>query len=181
LKYLFILTSVLLLNLTQNYSQLKEGNHLLGATLGFSSKSSNIILGANYEYELPQSGIGLFCLGAVSRYWTYSEEILNNSGKLKYTNFTIGGQANYNFNQIAGGSFVPFVGLVLGYNNVSSKYTAYNNNALIGYDQTYKSGLFIWGQAGLRYFFSPKAAGVMRLGLGNFDLSTVEIGFDYKF
>jgi len=175
------LTSVLLLNLTQNYSQLKEGNHLLGATLGFSSKSSNIILGANYEYELPQAGIGIFGIGAISRYWTYSEEILNNKGKLKYTNFTLGGQLNYNFNLISGGKFVPFVGLVLGYNNVSSKYTSYDNSALIGYDQTYKSGLFMWGQAGFRLFFSPKAAGVIRLGLGNFDLSTIEAGFDYKF
>ncbi len=181
MKYFLVISVILLFNLTQNYSQLKEGNHLAGVTLGYSSKSQNVIIGGNYEYELPQAGIGIFGIGAITRFWTYSEDILNNTVKLKYTNVTLGGQVNYNFNQISSGKFVPFVGLVLGYNNVSTKYTAYDNVSIIAYDQIYKSGLFMWGQGGFRYFFSNKAAGVLRLGLGNFDLSTIELGFDYKF
>lgn len=181
MKYILVLSAILFINLTQIYSQLKEGNHLAGVTLGFSGKSANIIFGGNYEYELPPAGIGIFGIGAITRFWRYSEDILNNTVKLKYTNVTLGSQVNYNFNQIASGKFVPFVGLVMGYNNVSTKYTAYDNVSVIGYDQTYKSGLFIWGQGGLRYFFSNKAAGVLRLGLGNFDLSTIELGFDIRF
>ncbi len=181
MKYFLVISVILFFNLTQNYSQLKEGNHLAGVTLGFSSKSANVIFGGNYEYELPPAGIGIFGIGAMTRFWTYSEDILNKTVNLKYSNITLGGQVNYNFNQIASGKFVPFVGLVVGYNNVSTKYTAYDNVSIIGYDQTYKSGLFMWGQGGFRYFFTKKAAGVLRLGLGNFDLSTIELGFDYKF
>ncbi len=181
MKYRLLLIAMIFFNLTQIYSQIKESNHLAGVTLGFSSKSQNIIFGANYEYELPQSGIGLFAIGAIVRIWTYKEKIYNNTVDLKYTNITLGGQVNYNFNQISSGKFVPFVGLVVGYNNVSTKYTSYDNISIIGYDQTYKSGLFIWGQGGFRYFFNKKIAGILRLGLGNFDLSTIEIGFDYKF
>ena len=181
MKYLPVIPVILFINLTQNYSQLKEGNHLAGVTIGYSAKSQNIIFGANYEYVLSPYGIGVLGIGAITRFWTHSEDILNNTSKLKNTNITLGMQVNYNFNQISNGKFVPFAGLVLGYNNVSTKYTAYNNASITGYGQTYKSGLFIWGQGGFRYFFSNKTAGVLRLGLGNFDLSGIELGFDYKF
>jgi hypothetical protein len=166
-----------------SFSQLRNGHSVLGATFGFSSKSSSIILGTNYEYMLPQSGVGLFSVGAMSRYWTASEELSDKSGKFEYTNFAVAGQMNYNFNQIGKGTFVPFVGLVLGFNSVGSKYTSFNNstNSIIGYEQKYKNGLFMWGQGGMRIFASRKIAGVVRLGLGNFDLSTIEVGFDYKF
>ena len=54
-------------------SQLKYGDHLLGATLGFSTKGSAVIWGVNYEYEfadtkLNQESIGCFGGGAPWRY-----------------------------------------------------------------------------------------------------------------
>lgn len=164
-----------------SFSQLKQGYHLVGATVGFSSKTSTIILGGNYEFTMPQSGVGLFSAGALTRYWSASEELSDKSGKYDYTNVAVAGQLNFHFNQIGSGKFVPFVGLVLGFNNVGSKYTAFNSNSVIGYEQKYKNGLFMWGQGGCRYFVNKKVGAVMRLGLGNFDLSTVELGFDYKF
>lgn len=167
--------------ITSGFAQLKQGYHLVGATVGFSSKTSTLIIGGNYEFTMPQSGVGLFSAGAMTRYWSATEELTDKSGKFDYTNVAVAGQLNFHFNQIGTGKFVPFVGMVLGFNAVGSKYTAFNNNSVIGYDQKYKNGLFMWGQGGFRYFASNKVAGVMRLGLGNFDLSTIELGFDYKF
>jgi len=178
--------AILLLTITAlvsgiSYSQLKSANHIIGGSIGFSSYNSNAILGANYEYQLPQANTGLFAVGGVTRYWSFGEKLAENQGEIAYTNFAIGGQLNYNFNLIGSGKLVPFVGVVLGYNNVSTKYTSFNGKDLIGYDQTYKSGLFMWGQGGMRYFVNKKFAAAVRLGLGNFDLSTVEFGLDYRF
>jgi hypothetical protein len=176
---LFLFITALCINFS--YSQLKNDNHLIGGSLGFSSYNSNAILGANYEYQLPQSGVGILAVGGMGRYWNFSEKIIDNTAQIEYTNLAVGSQLNYNFNQIGKGTFIPFVGIVVGYNNVSTKYTSYNGKDLIGYDQKYKSGIFLWGQGGMRYFFNKKFAGSVRLGLGNFDLSTVEFGLDYRF
>ena len=180
-KALLLLAIISLWSAQLIFSQLKNENHLLGGTLGFSSKNSHVILGANYEYQLPQSGVGLFGAGAMVRHWSFSEKLNDNIGQFDYSNTALGGQLNYNFNRIGTGVFIPFVGVVLGYNHVSTKYTSYNGVDLIGVDQTYKSGIFMWGQGGMRYFFNKNFAGSLRLGLGNFDLSTVEFGLDYRF
>ena len=131
-KALLLLTLTALI-VSFSYSQLKTEYHILGGSMGFSSYNSNVIIGANYEYQLPQSGVGLFGIGAMTRFWSFSEKILENTGQLDYNNIAIGGQLNYNFNRIGTGKFIPFVGVVLGYNNVSTKYTSYNGKDLIGY------------------------------------------------
>jgi hypothetical protein len=69
---------------------------------------------------------------------------------------------------------------VAGYNSVNSTYTDVTNHGVYVSDVTYTSGAWIWGQAGLRYFFSPSVAGTLRLGLGNNDFNTLEIGVDFK-
>lgn len=165
--------------MAQLHSQIKPGYHILGPNIGFGTKGSAIIYGANYEYELPQAGIGNFAAGALLRFWQFSEKFGTYSFDI--TSIAFGGQINYNFNQIGTGKFVPFVGLFAGYQNVSTKYTAYDSTSLVAIDQKYKSAFQIWGQAGMRYFFTPKIAGVVRLGLGNLDFSTVEIGADFRF
>jgi hypothetical protein len=45
---------------------------------------------------------------------------------------------------------------------------------------SYTSGAWLWGQAGLRYFFSNNVAGAVRLGLGNQDFYALELGVDFK-
>ena len=159
MKKAILLLILIALSVNYNYSQLKKDYHILGGSLGFSSYNSNVILGVNYEFELPQTGVGLFAVGGMTRYWRFSEKIIDNSAQIEYSNFAIGGQLNYNFNRIGTGKFIPFVGVVLGYNNISTKYTSYNGKDLIGYNQRYKSGLFMWGQGGMRFLgiaLSPK-------------------------
>lgn len=176
LTLLFILT----LPLTTTVSQIKYQDQLAGITIGFGAKVSTPIFGANYEYQMPPAGIGLIGLGALIRYWTYTEKYQNND-KRDFTVFMAGGQLNYNFNELGSGKFVPFVGLVAGFRNVTEKYTSFSNSTIIAYDTDYKSGFLVWLQGGARYFFSKKIAGVVRLGLGSLDFSTIELGVDYKF
>lgn len=147
------------------HGQIKEGDNLIGGTLGFWAHHNSPTFGFNYENQVSQAGIGTFGIGGLLRFSSY-----DNDHQEKYSNLFLGAQANYNFNQIESGKFVPFVGLVLGFyssspNGVSSK----------------ESGLWLWGQGGMRYFFSPAVAGVVRLGLGNFNFNALELGVDFKF
>lgn len=180
MKTLTSLTILIVILTSASFSQIKEGEHLLGGSLGFWTRGSTPILGVNYEYILPKAGIGNFGAGGIIRYWNYVRKYDDNS-QYEYTNLVVAGQFNYNFSEIGTGVFVPYVGLVAGFNNVSEKYVAYNQTSIIGKEAEYKSGFIVWGQTGFRYFFSPKIAGSVRLGLGNLDFSTIELGIDYKF
>lgn len=148
-----------------SYSQLKERDNLMGGTLGFWARNTSPTFGFNYENQVTQAGIGTIGLGALLLYSSYPDDRLE-----RFSNIFVGGQANYNFNQIASGKFVPFLGLVLGFFSSSP-----NGNSLKS------SGLWVWGQAGMRYFFSPSVAGVVRFGLGNYDFNALELGVDFKF
>ncbi len=176
LLLLFILT----VSLATSVSQIKYQDQLFGGTLGFWAKGSTPIFGANYEFQLPPAGMGTIGIGGMVRYWTYTEKYQNNDQR-DFTVFMASGQLNYNFNQLGQGKFVPFIGIVTGFQNVNAKYTSFTNTNIIAYDTEYKSGFLVWLQGGARYFFSKKIAGVARLGLGNLDFSTLELGVDYKF
>lgn len=145
-------------------AQLKERDNLMGGTLGFWARNSSPTFGFNYENQLTQAGIGTIGLGALLRYSNYPNQ------DERFSNTFIGGQGNYNFNQIGNGKFVPFAGIVLGFFSSSP-----NGNSLK------ESGLWAWAQAGARYFFSPSVAGVARLGLGNANFNALELGVDFKF
>jgi len=112
-----------------------------------------------------QAGIGTIGIGALLRYSNFPNDRLE-----RFSNVFLGGQANYNFNEIGSGKFVPFLGVVLGFFSSSP-----NGNSLR------ESGLWAWGQGGMRYFFSPAVAGVVRFGLGNFNFNALELGVDFKF
>jgi hypothetical protein len=146
-------------------AQLKEHDNLMGGTLGFWAHNSSPTFGGNYEYQVTQAGIGSIGVGALLRYSNFG-----NDRQERFSNVFIGGQGNYNFNQIASGKFVPFLGLVLGFFSSSP-----NGSSLR------ESGLWAWGQAGMRYFFTPAVAGVVRFGLGNFNFNALELGIDFKF
>jgi len=151
-----------------SHAQLKEHDNLMGGTLGFWARNSTPTFGFNYENQITQAGIGSIGLGALLRYSSFSN--FPNDRQERFSNIFIGGQGNYNFNQIASGKFVPFLGLVLGFFSSSP-----NGNSLK------ESGLWVWGQAGMRYFFIPAVAGVVRFGLGNFNFNALELGVDFKF
>ena len=160
-------------------AQLKERDNLLGGSLGFWAHRNVPTFGVNYENQITQAGIGTIGLGGVFRFYTYSEGYSYTD--YRYSFVSLGFQANYNFNQIGDGKFVPFVGLVLAYNSVSRSYTTVSGHTYYYVDNSYNSGMWVWGQAGFRYFFSPNVAGSVRLNGGNFDYTTLELGVDFKF
>lgn len=151
--------------IASSQAQLRERDNLMGGTLGFWAYNNSPILGFNYENEITQAGIGTIGLGALLRYSSYADK-----HDERFSNVFIGGQGNYNFNEIGNGTFVPFLGLVVGFYNSSP-----NGNSLK------ENGLWLLGQAGMRYFFSPAVAGVARFGLGNFRYNSLELGVDFKF
>jgi hypothetical protein len=176
MKTLFLLVTVLFLNTVSGYSQLKEHEHLLGPSIGFWPSGSVPTFGANYEYQLTQAGIGTISLGGIFRFTTFKDNFDPND-YYSFNYYTFGLQSNYHFNQIGDGRFVPFVGLVLGYNSVS--YTRHTVNEY-PYTVSYNSNIWIWAQFGARYFFSSRVAGAIRFGLGNFNFNTIELGVDFK-
>jgi hypothetical protein len=155
----------LLCLIASSQAQLKERDNLMGGTLGFWARNSSPTFGFNYENQVTQAGIGTIGLGALLRYSSFADNEME-----RFSTVFIGGQANYNFNQIGSGKFVPFLGVVLGFFSSSP-----NGNSLK------ENGLWAWGQAGMRYFFSPQVAGVVRFGLGNFNFNALELGVDFKF
>ncbi len=164
-----------------SYSQLKKGDNLLGPTLGFWTYNSVPTFGVNYENQIEQFGDACsFGLGGLMRYsaHTVSSEYGEVFYDYKYTYFLLGAQGNFNFNRIGDGKFVPFVGLVLGYDAIN--YTA-TNNGYPTYSASESSGFWLWVQGGVRYFFSPHVAGVIRIGVGNFNFNVLELGVDFKF
>jgi hypothetical protein len=179
MKILLSCFFIILLNLSPLHSQIQKGDNLLGASVGFWVKGSVPMLGLNFESHVADLGSGTIGLGGLFRYYSYTNDYPNGDSR-KYTFTSFGFQANYNFTQIGDGKFVPYLGLVLGYNNISNTYTDVTKHGVYITDVSYTSGAWLWGQAGMRYFFSPKFAGTVRLGFGNNDFNTLELGIDFK-
>lgn len=165
MKTAIFLVLFLLCVIVSAHGQLQERDNLMGGTIGFWARNSAPTFGFNYENEITQTGIVAIGLGALARFSSYS-----NNHDERFSNVFLGGQLNFNFNQIESGKFVPFLGIVLGFYNSSP-----NGNSLK------ESGLWAWGQGGMRYFFSPNVAGVLRFGLGTFNYNALELGVDFKF
>jgi hypothetical protein len=177
----FLIKAVVIIGvLTQlTFSQLREGDNLLGGSLGFWGHGRVPMFGANFESNVVQAGIGTIGVGGLFRYYSFTN-IYGNGDSRRYAFTSFGFQTNYNFNQIGEGKFVPYFGLVLGYNNVNHTYTDVSRNAVYITDISYTSGAWLWAQTGFRYFFSRSVAGNLRLGLGNNDFNTFEIGIDFR-
>lgn len=174
---LLILFFVFTASVSNLYAQLKDGDNLLGPSIGFWAKPNVPVFGLNYEHQMTQLGdVASLSLGGVFRYSSFTETFPNTDYNT-YNYVTFGVQSNLNFNQIGNGTFVPLVGLVLGYNNVN--FTQVNKHGEIN-SQSYSSGYWLWLQFGMRYFFAPKVAGVVRLGAGNYNFNVIELGVDFK-
>lgn len=171
-----ILTIALSCNIL--YAQLREKDQLLGPTIGLWTSPSEPTFGFNYEAQLSQVGdAALISLGGIFRYAKFRDSYPPSSSFNEYTYTTFGLQSNLNFNRISDGKFVPFIGMVIGYNSVSASHI--NRNVTVS-STNYTSGAWIWGQAGMRYFFNPSVAGVLRIGAGNFNFNSIELGVDFK-
>ena len=172
-----IIVILLMVPLYTLHSQVKVGDSFLGASIGLWTKGNTPVIGASFESIVAGSGSGAFGIGGLFRYHGYNETY-NNGSSRDYNFSSLGFQANYNFTDIGSGEFVPYLGLTLGYNNVSNTYVNRNNAVMV--NDSYSSGLWIWGQLGARYFFSSKVAGTFRIGVGNNDFYPLELGVDFK-
>jgi|WetSurMetagenome_2_1015567.scaffolds.fasta_scaffold92685_3 hypothetical protein len=167
MKKLMIVVLFLMIPFLASQAQLKERDNLLGGTLGFWTNHNSPTFGVNYENEVTQAGIGTIGIGGLLRFSSYRNDYYNDHN----SNLFIGAQGNYNFNEIGDGKFVPFLGLVLGF------YSSTPGNDF----ESKNSGLWLSGQAGMRYFFSDNVAGVVRFGLGSNNFNALELGVDFKF
>jgi len=174
-KIIFLI--LMLLPIVSVHSQVSEGDSFLGGSIGLWTKGNTPVFGVSFESEIEGTESGTFGIGGLFRYHGYNE-VYNNGSSVSYNFSSLGFQGNYNFTKIGTGKFAPYIGLTLGYNNVSNTYTN-RNNSVIDSD-TYNSGVWIWGQLGARYFFSSNVAGTIRVGIGNNDFYPLEIGVDFK-
>lgn len=173
-----IIIIVLLLSVSALRSQVKGGDNLLGVSLGFWAKANSPMLGVNFESHIAETEAGTVGLGGLFRYYSYGVNYSNGDSR-RYSFSSLGFQANFNFNQIGNGKFVPYIGAVVGYNKVSNTYTNVTQNNVFINDVSYTSGAWLWGQLGARYFFSRSVAGSVRVGFGNNDFNTLELGMDF--
>lgn len=172
-----IIFMILLIPVLTLHSQIKTGDNLLGGSIGLWTKGNTPVFGVSFESEVAGTGSGTFGIGGLYRYHGYNENY-NNGYSRNYNFSSIGFQANYNFTNIGAGEFVPYLGLTLGYNNVTNSYSNGYNGEINS--ESYSSGAWVWGQLGARYFFSSKVAGNLRVGIGNNDFYPLELGVDFK-
>lgn len=177
MKYLTAILIIVIVNCSS--AQIKEGDNLLGISLGFWPANNAPVIGVSFENQVSQAGVGTIGVGGLFRYYTYGVNYSNGDSR-RYNFSSFGVQANYNFNSIGDGRFVPSLGLVLGYNSVNSSYTDVRGSGVYISDVSYNSGAWLWGQAGFRYFFSSSVAGGVRIGFGNNNFNTLELGLDFR-
>jgi hypothetical protein len=177
-KYIFTL-AFLIISLSSLNAQLKDGDNLLGVSVGFWGKGNVPTFGINFESQITDVPSGTIGIGGLFRFYTLSNSY-SNGDSWRHTFTSLGFQSNYNFNQIGEGKFVPFVGLVLGYNNVNSTFTDVSRSGIYVSESSYSSDAWLWAQLGFRYFFSPRVAGALRVGAGNNNFNTIELGVDFK-
>ena len=199
MKYNLIILILISFNLTQNYSQVKDSNNLvhcdidisdlyinecsslIGPVMEYSLKSKVLSYGINYEYAFAQKKAGIFTAGITGKYSTDKEDIMDNTAKIKTSVISAGLQLNFNLNNLSTKSVVPFAGMVIGYNYSVTEYDFNSGIEDPLFPDTKKHSLYIFGQAGVRFFVSRSLAFTVRGGTGNIDKSLIGLGLDYKF
>ena len=199
MKYNLLILILISFNLTQNYSQVKDSNNLvhcdidisdlyinecsslIGPVMEYSLKSKVFSYGINYEYAFVQKKAGIFTAGITGKYSTDKEDIMDNTAKLKTSVISAGLQLNFNLNNLSAKSVVPFAGMVIGYNYSVTEYDFNSGIEDPLFPDTKKHSLYIFGQAGVRFFVSRSLAFTVRGGTGNIDKSLIGLGLDYKF
>lgn len=180
MKKLIVIGVALFFIFNFSHAQLAKQTSYLGPSLGFYFYGSTPIFGLNYEYILEsQIGDGLIGIGGLFRYWSWSEDVGNWLGETwgwKYTDIMFGVQANYHF-KLSNNKIDPWLGLTLAYDAASVKY---RGPAGFSYSSPTWGGMFFGANAGARYWFSEKLAGVVRFGVGSMSYSAFDIGVDFR-
>lgn len=192
---LLLLTSVLILfNLTQIYSQLKDsccqnysvnsyvrqGDFSAGITAGYSFKSQVPYYGFNSDYYLYQLRTGIISAGVIGKYNSGSEEIFSSGSKLKTSSLTAGLSGKLYFNRIGISSVIPFAGMVLGYNYSDTKYII-NDPYNKYFPDTHKHSFYFLGMAGLDFYINKNFAFNLIFSSGNIEKGIIEGGISFKF
>ena len=179
-KSLLLMAVVLFLTIpfvafSQQYFE--AGKSYVGPSIGLSFLGSTPEFGANYEYGMKME-FGTIGIGGLFRYWGYSEEW--GYGSFKYTNILIGAQGNYHLKMDPGSKLDPYVGIILGYDASSAKWTG--GATYFGFEPSATSGgLVLNAHGGCRYFISPTMALVGSIGYGSLSYGALDIGVDFKF
>jgi hypothetical protein len=155
---------------TRSSAQFMNGKMLLGPHIGLSGVGGQPTFGANFEVgvtEPGKAGPGIIGISGRVDYWSYSFDSYD-----KYTWITVGAFANYHF-ILDDKKWDLFAGLGLGYQNVSWSYSGPTTGLAAS---SWGSGIWIAGNAGARYFFSPGLAARALVGFG---LTTLVLGVDF--
>ncbi len=148
-----------------------KGEMLLGPHIGLAAFGSAPSFGANFEEGIMNPGeVGPGSIGISGRvdYFSFSDV------DWRYTWIAVGVFANYHF-QMSDKAWDPFVGLGLGYENVSESWAG--EGLSYNYNGGWNSGLYLAGDAGIRYFFSPSMAARAQLGFG---ITYLVVGLDFR-
>jgi hypothetical protein len=155
----------------------EAGKSYVGPSIGLSFLGSTPEFGANYEYGMKME-FGTIGIGGLFRYWGYSEDW--GYGTFKYTNILIGAQGNYHLKMDPGSKLDPYVGIILGYDASSAKWSG--NSFYYGFEPSASSGgLVLNAHGGCRYWISPTMAVVGSIGYGSLSYGALDIGVDFKF
>jgi hypothetical protein len=160
--------------------QFESNKHNVGPSFGFSFLGSTFQVGANHEYginlaDIGINGAGKIGIGAIFRYWNYSEETVNVNRD--YKDIIAGLQTNYHF-YMPNDRVDPWIGLILaydfGYQDVEIKTIGFKVD-----DESY-GGFWIGAQAGSRYWIAKNLALSLRIGFGIDNYGFIDFGFDYQ-
>jgi hypothetical protein len=155
-------------------AQFGESSTFLGPHIGLAAYESAPSFGANFETALNKPGElgdGVLGLSIRADYFSYNFGVAAQYD-WSYTWITAGAYCNYHF-KVGDGKFDPFVGLGLGYQNVSVDYGDQGQGL---YSSSWGSGVFFAGNAGARYFFSKSLALRALLGFG---VTYIVVGIDF--
>lgn len=192
---LLLLTSVLILfNLTQIYSQLKdsccqnysvnsyikEGEFTAGITAGYSFKSKVPAFGINLDHYIHQLRPGIISVGVTGKFNSATEEIQSSSSEIKTRNISAGINFKLSFNRLGINYIVPFTGILMGYNNSLTEYEV-DKNLREYFPDTHKHSFNISWIAGLYCFFSKNFALSINFSTGNIEKGVFEGGLSINF
>jgi hypothetical protein len=165
----FVLSALLLSPRMGSAQGFAKGSMLLGPHIGLAAFGSAPAFGANFEVAVTEPGkAGPGIIGVSGRFDYFGFD----DGFATYTWTAFGVFANYHFAMDAK-MWDPFVGLGLGYQNVSFKWKG-DENSLFG--SAWGSGVYFAGNAGVRYYFSPNLAARAQLGFG---ITYLVVGVDF--
>jgi hypothetical protein len=154
-------------------AQFTVGTLDIGPTIGLGGLGSGagINIGGRIEKgfkELPSLGNGILGIDAFVQRWSFDPcgGSFNDCGA---SILFFGARVNYHFKLSSMPKLDPFIGLGLGYATWS-----WDGDTFDTFDD---SGIDFVGNAGIRYYFSPKMAGYADVGTG---AATLNLGIMFK-